>query len=221
MNDPDRRTAVVAIALGAVGLGSLVSLIAFFVVGGPLGAINDVGNGVLGLLSGALAVTSWRSAAAPRPGNDALAVSAAVLGAMVTVVGSVLVLSETTGFFLAGLVSSTGFALIGIWLLLLNRWVSIDRGQRWPRQRLTLGVIAGAVMALGIISIPGVAMGLDDMAAAPTWIRVAGVSWLGTYLLFPIWSIWLGRTLATEKRQEADTDHSSQHTEDRQPPTTP
>lgn len=207
MNDPGRKTALVAVTLGVVGLGSLVSLIAFFLVGGPLGAINDVGNGALGLLSGALAVTSWRLGAAPRPGNGAVAISAAILGATVTVVGSALILSDTTGFFLAGPVSSAGFALIGSWLILLNRWNASNRGHRWPTQRCTLGVIAGAVMALGVFSIPGVAMGLDDMGTAPNWIQLGGLSWLGTYILFPFWSIWLGRSLAAVSQRETKTDH--------------
>jgi hypothetical protein len=39
-------------------------------------------------------------------------------------------------------------------------------------------------------------MGLDDMDAAPGWILVGGLSWLGTYILYPIWSIRFGRALS-------------------------
>lgn len=101
--------------------------------------------------------------------------SLAVLGTTVAVIGSALILSDTTGFFLAGLVSSTRFALIGGWLNLLNRWIASNRDQGWPTRRLTLGKLAGVVMALVIISIAEAVMGLDDMGAAP-----AGFMWVAS-----------------------------------------
>ena len=54
----DRSPAVVrpvAVVLGVVALASMASLIAFFVVGGPFGMINDIGNAV------------WRSSPASSP----------------------------------------------------------------------------------------------------------------------------------------------------------
>ena len=180
--DLNRSSRRLAVTLGVVGVGNCISLIALFVIGGPLGTINDVGNAVLGLLSGALAVILWRSGATPGPGHGLVASIVAALGAVVTVIGSVLILTDSTGYFLAGLVSSSGFALIGVWLISLNR----------PSRRLGSGVVAGAVMALGFIGVPGIAMGVDDMETAPVWLLVGGVSWFGTYILFPIWSIRLG-----------------------------
>jgi hypothetical protein len=55
---------------------------------------------------------SWRSGAR----CPAVFVGIAAVGAAITVVGSYLILSDATGLFLAGLVSSVGFALIGVWL---------------------------------------------------------------------------------------------------------
>lgn len=108
-----------------------------------------------------------------------------VVGAGVTVVGTVLVLSEMTGFYLAGLWSSFGFALIGVWLVVVH----------WHRsaELRRAGLVAGAVMMLGLIGVPGILMGLDDMDNAPAWAFVAGISWAGTYLLFPAWSLRLAR----------------------------
>jgi hypothetical protein len=106
-------------------------------------------------------------------------------------VGSYLILSDATGFFLAGLVSSVGFALIGVWLIAVNRWAAAD--SPGPRRLRTAGLVAGAVMALGFINAPGIAMGLDDMETAPAWTYLGGFSWAGTYLLFPIWSLRLAR----------------------------
>jgi hypothetical protein len=126
LSDLSRSSIPLARTLGVVGLLSWLSLIVFFIVGDPFGTFGDVGNGALGLLSGALAVTLRPAAVAPNPGMKVLASSAAVLGAAIAVVGSVLILWDITGFYLAGLVSGTGFALIGVWLVAFNRWIADD-----------------------------------------------------------------------------------------------
>jgi hypothetical protein len=165
---------VVARTHGIVGLATCACLIVFFAVGGAFGTINDVGNAVFGLLSLALAWFLSRST---------LFLGVAVVGAALTVLGTVLVMTEITGFYLAGLWSSFGFALIGIWLVATSR----VGPERLPRA----GLIAGAVMMLGLIGVPGILMGLDDLDTAPAWTFVSGVSWAGTYLLFPAWSLRL------------------------------
>lgn len=203
--DVSRRLSGLTMTLAVVGLGSCLSLIMFFVMGGPFGAINDVGNGALGLLSGGLAVALWRSGVAPNPGIGVVASSVAVLGAAVTVVGSVLILSDATGFFLAGLVSGLGFALIGVWLIAFSRWIVSDAGRGWPSRLPMVGGLAGAIMALGLINVPGLALGLDNMETAPGWIQAGGLSWLGTYILFPIWSIWFGRALTRSAERTTTT----------------
>jgi hypothetical protein len=170
---------MLAIAVGAVAIASAISLALFFVVQGPFGTINDVLNGVLAILSGALA---WSLS-----GSAAL-VYVAFLGALIAIAGSVLVVTGITGFFLAGLVSSAGFALIGAWLL----WYSWSLGS--PLALRWLGVAAGALMVLGIVVLPGIAMRLDDMNKAPAWIWIGFVSWLGIYAALPAWSIWFGLT---------------------------
>jgi hypothetical protein len=160
-----------------VGFTTCVCLIVFYTAGEPFGVINDIGNTLLGLLSLALA---WLL----RPTSGVL-VSLAGLGAALTVVGTVLVLTGITGFYLAGLWSSSGFGLIGVWL------VGISRLATPPPRRA--GLVAGLVMMLGLVGVPGIFMGLDTMDTAPVWTFVAGFSWAGTYLLFPAWSLRLAR----------------------------
>lgn len=168
---------MLAIAVGVVAILSAVSLALFFAVQGPFGLINDVLNGVLAILAGALAWTISGSAAL---------VYVAFLGAVIAVAGSVLVITGITGFFLAGLVSSAGFALIGAWLLWYSWAMSGTSALRW------LGVAAGALMVVGIVVLPAIAMRLDDMNKAPAWVWVGFVSWLGIYVGLPAWSIWFG-----------------------------
>jgi hypothetical protein len=174
-------------------------------VQGPFGTINDVANAEAGVLSAWLA---WRLRR-EMPGRAAdLAVGAALLGAAVTVVGSTLVISGTTGFFLAGLVSSVGFAGIGTWLVVLNRSAG---AATWPGRIRTLGVAAGALMALGVIVVPGIFLRLDDMATAPAWVWVGSFGWLGTFVVYPAWALWLGRFLTRPSRSSPSAAEGCRH----------
>lgn len=166
----------VAAVHGIVGFATCLCLIGFYAGADGLGKVNDVGNAVFGVLSLALA---WLIRS---PGRGLL-LGVAGAGAVLTVVGTVLVMTDTTGFYLAGLWSSFGFALIGVWL--------VGAGRHGPAGPGRSGRVAGAIMMLGLVGVPGIAMGLDDMSTAPAWTFVAGVSWAGTYLLFPAWSLRL------------------------------
>lgn len=123
-----RDTGRLAIAVAVVAAGSAACLAAYFVVRGPFGMLNDVGNASTGVLSATLA---WRLRRHIAGRAREIAVGAALVGGAVTVVGSALVVSGTTGFFLAGLVSSVGFAGIGAWLVVINR--STAQAVEWPR----------------------------------------------------------------------------------------
>jgi hypothetical protein len=188
----DRNVARLALGVGIVGLGSVVSLALFFAVQGPFGAINDWSIGVFGALTVLLAIVLYRHGLIAPPSLAMLATGAAVVGGVIVVVGSALVISDTTGFLLAGLVESLGFALIGLWLIAFNR----SRASTSHRPRLRdLGTVAGIVMAIGFVVLPGIAMGLDDMDTAPGWVWVGFVGWLGIFFLYPIWSLWFGTIL--------------------------
>jgi hypothetical protein len=195
---PHTAVGWLAIAVGVVALASAACLALFFLAGNPFGIINDLGNGAVGVLSALLAWRLRGSEVSRLAGAQAAAVGSAVLGAAVTVVGSALVVSGATGFFLAGLVSSVGFGFIGLWLIALNwsnRWY--ERPSRWFP---AAGVVTGVVMATGLTTLPGIALRLDDMAAAPSWIWIGFLGWLGVYIIYPVWSVWLGRTLLNGTR---------------------
>jgi hypothetical protein len=179
-------TGRLAFAIGIAAAGSAVCLATYYAVQGPFGTINDFGNAATGVLSAGLA---WRlrRQIPGRAGN--VAVGAAIVGAGLTVAGSALVVSGTTGFFLAGLVSSVGFAGIGAWLMVLNQGDGM--AEVLPRRLRSLGIAAGGLMALGIAAAPGIVLGLDDMATAPAWVWIGLLGWLGIFVAYPAWAIWL------------------------------
>lgn len=189
-------TGRLALAIGIAAAGSAVCLATYYAVQGPFGTINDIGNAATGVLSAGLA---WRLRR-QIPGRAAnLAVGAAVAGAGLTVAGSTLVVSGTTGFFFAGLVSSVGFAGIGAWLVALNKGEGM--AEVLPSRLRSLGIAAGALMALGIAAAPGIVLGLDDMAAAPAWVWIGLIGWLGIFVAYPAWAIWLASVETRRDRQ--------------------
>lgn len=187
MNDGlDRGTGWLALATGLVAAGSAVSLAVYFAVSGPFGSLNDVGNATAGVLSALLA---WRLGGMLSARFRIAIIAIAIGGAALTIVGSALVISGTTGFMFAGLVSSLGFAGIGLWLVAVNMG---SDDATWPRALRRLGIAAGGLMALGLLLAPGVVMGLDDLDTAPAWVWVGMLGWLGIFVVYPAWAIWLG-----------------------------
>jgi hypothetical protein len=187
----ERRQAIsrLALATAVVDLIGVVSLIIFFAVsGGPFGSLNDVANGMVGALSMALAWL-WVSDRSARWSRVGLA--AATAGALVMVIGSILIIFDVTGWYLAGLVSSLGSALIGIWLLVANRLHRNTPGL--PRGLIMLGMTAAIFMIIGWLAVPGVVTGIDDPQLAPWYVNASLLNWMGTYSLYPAWCLWLSR----------------------------
>jgi hypothetical protein len=199
--------AAIALALGSVLLFSVVTLVLFFTGGGPFGALNDWSIGASGVLAVAFVLATQASGLGRSSVGGVILSALAVLGAALVVVGAWLVISDTTGFLLAGLVESFGFALFGFWLVGLNR--SMASSDRWPRLLPKLGVATGILLIIGLIVAPGILMGLDDMDSAPWWVWVGFVGWLGIFVLLPIWSIWLGTALRPDSAADRGSSESS------------
>jgi hypothetical protein len=175
-----------ALAVAVVTLLGLVLLILMYAFSsGPLGLMNDVCNAVEGLLSIALAIGLLAQHQARSPHLAVPALIAVIVGGAFAVAGSVLVMSNATGFFLAGMYSMTGFALIGVWLLATNFRAP------WPQGMATFGLVAGAVMLLGLAAIPSILLRIDsfDSAAWHTWLGQVG--FLGWAILYPVWCLRL------------------------------
>lgn len=195
MPDVARSIGGLAIGIGALIAAAVGSIAAYYAVGarGPLGPINDILNGAAGAMTSILAFSLHRH----RLGGAVGGVAAAVLGGGVVVWGSILVLTSRTGWLFAGLVSGVGFALLGVWLALLNR---SPAAARFPRGLRRLGVGTGVVMSLGFVLLPAIVARYDDAESAPWWVWLGFQGLAGTYVLYPVWAIWLGRILRRPAR---------------------
>ena len=64
---------------------------------------------------------------------------------------------------------------------------------------IVFGIIVGAFMTMGLLGIPGILARIDTMESLPWYLGASYLGFLGTYVLYPIWTIWLGRILLFKK----------------------
>jgi hypothetical protein len=190
---PARTPGWLAIAIGGVALIGVVSLILFFTFGSFFGTLNDLCIAIEAILSALLAWMLYHAHRALSTRLSQFMLAAALVGALVAFIGSAFVIFDITGWFLAGLMNFFGYALVGLWLLGLNYLAR--RMDRWPRRLIQFGLVSGAFMAIGLLTGPGIVGRVDDPELAPWFWYVAPVASLGWLILYPIWSIWLGRLL--------------------------
>ena len=180
----NRYARLAALLAGVLVVLAVVAIVLFFTVGGRFGAVNDALNAAFAIASGVLALLTVRR---DTDLVDSVAAAIGVLGAAVMVYGSYLVLSDSTGWFLAGVVSSVGGGLLGTWLVVLNR--PLDGAVPALVRTMRLGRLAGAVMMLGLLTIPGWVSRTDDLATAPWYVQLGLLGGVGTYTLYPAWCI--------------------------------
>jgi hypothetical protein len=157
------------------------------------GVVNDVFNSIIGISSVILAWMLFAEHHAKAPFLSQVAIVLALVGAIFTVVGSVLVILKFTGFVLAGWYTGVGNALIGLWLVAFC--FSIQNGIGFSNNLITFGLVVGLVMAMGLLGIFGIFAGIDSMESLPWYLNIGYLGFFGTYILYPIWTIILGRNL--------------------------
>jgi len=183
----------VAIITGVSAILAAIFLALMAAVNPSSGKVNDVFNAIIGISSAVLAWMLFAELHAKSPLMSQIAVALAVVGAIFTIVGSVLIIYGFTDFILAGWYSGVGYALIGLWLVAFC--YSMLRGDALPHNLMIFGLVVGAFMAIGLIGITGIFTGIDSMESMPWYLYIAFFGWLGTYIQYPIWAIWLGRNL--------------------------
>ena len=186
----------VVTTLAVVAIAGLIFIALFFVVGGVFGPLNDICVGLEGVLSGRLAWMLYPANRAYAHRLSHVALGSSLVGALLTTVGSVLF--HLTDWFLAGLVTTFGYAFIGLWLLATN--ASALRRGAFPRRLAYLGIVAGGVSASGLLAAPGI-FGRVDAIHSAQWFLSASmyIGGFGWSILYTIWCFWLGRLLSSAR----------------------
>ena len=183
-----------AIATGIVGLLGLVFIILFFTIGQPFGTINDYCIGLTAVLSLVLVWMLYPKHHAQSPFLSQVTFVIAMFGALLVLVGTALAISGLKGWFLSGLYMAAGNAMIGLWLLGLNYFALRDNS--FPQSLVIFGLISGVILALGLVTIPGIFRGIDSQEyELTTFNYIWWTGSLGYLALYPTWCIWLGRIL--------------------------
>lgn len=183
----------VAIIAGVSAILAVIFLTLMYTVNQSFGRVNDVFNSVVGISSVVLAWMLYAEHHAKSPLMSQIALTLVVIGAIFTIIGSILIIFGFTDFVLAGWYSAIGYALIGLWLAAFC--YSLLRSDALPHNLVIFGIVVGAFMAIGLFGMPGIIAGIDSMESMPWYLYVAFFGWLGTYILYPIWALWLGRNL--------------------------
>lgn len=183
----------IAIITGVSVILAAIFLTLMYMGKQSFGRANDVFNSVIGISSLVLAWLLYAEHHAQSPLMSQIALGLAVLGAIFTIIGSILIIFGFTDFVLAGWYSGIGYALIGGWLAAFC--YGLLNGDALPHNLILFGVVVGAFMAVGLLGIPGIITGIDSMESMPWYLCVAFLGWFGTYILYPVWTIWLGRYL--------------------------
>lgn len=187
----------VAIATGIAVILAVIFLILMYTVNGRFGTVNDVLNALIGILSVVLAWMLYADYHARSPLMSQIGLVLVVVGAIFTIVGSVLIIFEFTGFVLAGWYTGVGNALIGLWLATFC-YSMLSGSDMLPHNLVIFGIVVGAFMAMGFLGIPGILAHVDTMESLQWYLSVGYLGFFGTYILYPIWTIWLGRILLTK-----------------------
>lgn len=189
---PDRLTGNIAFTIAAVMVLVIFFFALFAAFGEPFGSVNDISIGVAALLSGLLASRLFASHGSTSPALALVALVFAWAGAVIVWVGSYLVVSGTTGYFLASLVTTFGYALIGLWLLIITLSGHVALVPTPTARRLPL--LASLLMVIGFLVLPGIVSQMDDPNTASLLVNVVPpITWLGGFLAYPIWAFIFGR----------------------------
>ena len=184
-----------AITIGVSAILAVIFLILMYTVNGRFGTVNDVLNSVIGILSVVIVWMLFAEFHARSPMLSQITLVLAVIGAIFTIIGSVLIIFGYTDFVLAGWYTGVGNALIGVWLATLC--YSMLSSETLPHNLIVYGVVVGSFMTFGLLGIPGILARVDTFQSLPWYLGTSYLGFLGTYVLYPIWTIWLGRILIT------------------------
>ena len=181
----------IAIAAGASGLGALVCAVLSVAFGRTFSRLYAIFVGLAAVLTAGIAMLLFPQHRLIEEQLALVAFALALVGAFIAALGAVAAATSAVSWFLAQLYVASGYALIGLWLIIIT--ISGGDALSLPHRVVSMGWFAGVVMALGLAALPGVLRRTETEQAAPWLIRNIGRAGnLGSLLLFPMWCLWLG-----------------------------
>ena len=196
---PSKLTGWLALLAGIAGVLAVITLALFF-IGlfqnirslSFMGSLNDKVNILAGILGAILASVLHPTLQRLTPRFGVVVLVGAWVGAMAIAYGSWLILTGMGDLELSTYYFFFGNGLIGTWLWVLNRKLRQKAEAVMPTNLTRLGLIAGSFMMIGWLGLYGILLGLDGDDYSPL-IMVAGISFLGTGILYPVWCLLMGR----------------------------
>lgn len=187
----------------AIGIGTLIGVVFYWLSfrifdGTPLLMISASIIAIGALLNIMLARRLHLNFQARSPRFSQFVLFAGMLGSLIVLIGSALdLLSAISGHsFDVFSLSQTrsiivvGYAFIGLWLQMLNYDARFH--DTWPRYMAWLGIMAGIIMATGLLALPRIFVPYISLYHEPMpeiGELLGNVGWM---LFYPIWSIWFG-----------------------------
>ena len=181
----------VAIATGTSAILAVIFLALMYTVKQSLGFVNDIFNSLIGILSAILAFMLYAQFHARPPVLSQITLGLVVIGTLATIVGTVLSVARLTDFVMSGWYTGIGNAFVGLWLI--SFCYTMLGSNVIPHKLAVFGIVVGAFMLLGLIGILGIVAKIDKLESMPKHLYIAFFCYLGTYILYPIWAILLGR----------------------------
>jgi hypothetical protein len=202
-----KLTGWLMLLVGVTGILAVLTLVLFFV--GlfqniqPLsfmGHLNDTINAVAGILSAVLASVLYPTVRRLLPRFSLILLIGVWVGALAISYGSWLIVTGRSDVELSSYYFFGGNGLIGIWLWGLNR-ITLQEAA-WPQHLTGWGLIASVFMMVGLPGLYGMLLDLDGNDFSPL-MMITGFSFLGTGILYPIWSLRQGHWILSKQNDRA------------------
>ena len=202
-----KLTGWLVLLVGVTGILAVITLLLFF-VGlfqniqslSFMGHLNDTINSFASILSAVLASVLYPTVHRLLPRLSLMLLIGVWTGTIAVTFGSWLIVTGRSDVELSSYYYFLGNGLIGFWLWELNR---ITRQQAaWPHNLTRFGLIASAFMMVGLLGLYGILLGLDESDFS-SLMMVAGISFLGTGILYPIWGLRQGHWILSKQNDRA------------------
>ncbi len=181
-----------ALVAGFAGVFSLIFIILFSFRGQPFGTLNDIFNSLAAALNFVFAAAFSSVFRSEYPALAWIGLFFALAGLVTVAVGTYMVITKKTGWFLSGLFMSTGYALIGIWLV--SVLFSVQMKNFFSLGVYAFGVACAALMLFGFLAVPGIIQRADSPESVHWYVNTLGqqANSFGWLVLYPIWLILAG-----------------------------